>query len=49
MKERYGRDKNNLSRAGTPFYKGDSNDDGRDGVITQVGIKSPPFAISCGK
>ena len=30
MRERYGRDKNNLSRAGIPFYKGDYCDDGRD-------------------
>jgi hypothetical protein len=33
MKERYGRDKNNLSRAEHPFYKGDSSDDGRDGAF----------------
>ena len=31
MKERYGRDKNDLSRAQSPFYKGDFSDDGRDG------------------
>ena len=31
MKERYGRDKNNLHRSEMPFYKGDSSDDGRDG------------------
>ena len=30
MKERYGRDEKNLSHAETPFYKGDSNDCGRD-------------------
>jgi hypothetical protein len=30
MRERYGRDKNNLSHAGIPLYKGFSNDDGRD-------------------
>jgi hypothetical protein len=35
MKERYGRDKNNLSRAGTPFCKGNSSDDGRDGAFSQ--------------
>ena len=28
--ERYGRDENNHSRAETPLYKGDSEDDGRD-------------------
>jgi hypothetical protein len=33
MKERNGRDKNNLHRAESPFYKGDSSDDGRDGDI----------------
>jgi hypothetical protein len=33
MKERNGRDKNNLHHAGTSFYKGDSGDDGRDGEI----------------
>ena len=32
-RERYGRDKNNLSRAKTPIYKGISEDDGRDGGI----------------
>ena len=31
IREGYGRDENNLSRAETSFYKGDSNDDGRDG------------------
>jgi hypothetical protein len=30
MKERYGRDKNNLSHAETPLCKGYSSDDGRD-------------------
>jgi len=30
MKERYGRDENDLHRAQTPLYKGVSNDDGRD-------------------
>jgi len=30
MKERNGRDENNLSRAQTPFHKGDSDDYGRD-------------------
>ena len=30
MKERYGRDENNLSRAQTPMYKGDSKGYGRD-------------------
>jgi hypothetical protein len=35
MKERYGRDEKNLSRAETPFCKGDSDDDGRDGEIFQ--------------
>jgi hypothetical protein len=30
IRERYGRDKNNLSRAGTALYKGNSSDDGRD-------------------
>jgi hypothetical protein len=30
MKERYGRDEKDHSRAGTPFHKEDSNDDGRD-------------------
>ena len=30
MKERYGRDENDLSHAETPFYKGDSEDNGRD-------------------
>ena len=29
--ERYGRDKNYLSHAETPIYKGISEDDGRDG------------------
>jgi hypothetical protein len=33
MKERNERDKNNLHRAGTSFYKGDSSDDGRDEYI----------------
>jgi hypothetical protein len=33
MKERYWRDKNKLSRVRTPFYKGNSSDDGRDGDI----------------
>jgi hypothetical protein len=33
MKERNGRDKNNLHRAESPLYKGDSSDDGRDGDI----------------
>jgi hypothetical protein len=33
MKERYGRDKNYLSRARIPFCKGDSSDDGRDGAF----------------
>jgi len=28
--ERYGRDEKNHSRAETPLYKGDSEDDGRD-------------------
>jgi hypothetical protein len=39
MKERYGRDKNNLFRAGTPFYKGNSSDDGRDGEIFRLSLK----------
>ena len=30
MKERYGRDENDLSHAEPPFYKGDSEDNGRD-------------------
>ena len=33
IREGYGRDENNLSRAETPFYKGDSSDDGRDEAI----------------
>jgi len=30
IRERYGRDENNPSRAQTPLYKGDSSDYGRD-------------------
>ena len=46
MKERYGRDRNNHSRAGTPFYKGDSCDDGRDGVIEiTLGVLTITFGV----
>jgi hypothetical protein len=30
MKERYGRDENDLSHADSPLYKGNSSDEGRD-------------------
>jgi hypothetical protein len=35
IRERYGRDEKDLSHAKTLLYKGDSNDDGRDGEIFQ--------------
>ena len=33
IREGYGRDENNPSRAEPPLYKGISSDDGRDGAI----------------
>ena len=39
MKERNGRDENNLSHAETPFYKGIPSDYGRDERIFELRVK----------
>jgi hypothetical protein len=44
IKERNGRDKNNLHHAETPFYKGNSSDNGRDGDKIVRGVVTLPHA-----
>jgi len=43
IRERYGRDENNPSRAQTPLYKGYPSDDGRDEGILSLHAHPVPL------
>ena len=40
IRERYGRDENDLSHVETTLYKGDSEDDGRDERFFELRVKN---------
>ena len=47
IRERYGRDENNPSRAQTPLYKGYPSDDGRDeGIFIASCTSCPTSAVA---